>query len=116
MLRKAILLCAVSMLLVTPGQARFKKPGSNTVSCGCTCILDNGIQKEGTYDPKGPSCRVLEKKTCNVEIPGTSLVASGTLNYCVQKDVVGTSGIKSGDSKPRRPKGVPSDAVVAPLR
>jgi hypothetical protein len=116
MIQKAILVCAASVLLVTPGQARIKKPGLGNVTCGCTCILANGTQKQGTYDPKGTSCTVLERKTCNIEDPVTHLVSSGTLEYCVKKDAVRTRDIAPVDSRPRQPKALPPGTVVAPAR
>jgi hypothetical protein len=114
MLKTAIFVCAASMLLVTPGQARFKKPGIDKIMCDCTCILGSGVSKRGLYDPKSTSCTILERRTCNIEIPGTPIVASGELAACVRKDQLDPSTIMRADSKPRRPKGVPSDAVMAP--
>jgi hypothetical protein len=70
MLHKAILVCVAGLLLVTPAQARMKKPGLLTGLCKCTCSLDNGKAQDGIYDPKGGSCTVLDRKVCNITEPG----------------------------------------------
>jgi len=48
-------------------------------------MLPSGTTQDGTYDPKGASCTVLNQKVCNITEPGTNLVRSGTLEYCSQK-------------------------------
>src|SRR4029434_3880575 len=63
---KEQLWCLLQMLvLATPAQARFKKPGMWTGLCKCSCMLPSGKTQDGVYDPKGGSCIVLNNKVCN---------------------------------------------------
>jgi hypothetical protein len=99
MFQRAILACAVLLLLVPSSQARQKLVFSG--KCLCQCVVNETTVIDVLYSNQ-LSCRPLERKTCNVEVDG--VIRSGEVNYCQKVmrwvDVRGLSPV-SPDSKPK---------------
>jgi hypothetical protein len=101
MLYRAILACAVLLLLVSSGQARPKKLVF-TGKCLCNCLVSETTIVDVLYSNQ-LSCLPLENKTCNVEVAG--VIRSGSLASCEkimrEVDVRGLSSTSPGVSKPK---------------